>query len=101
MLGQIAAITLNPIDCAGMKRLTQKCKMVKIRGSGDDVRNQLVFQSHDAVFQPKLLFLETRNLQLVNYRLGGKRVNRVVKVTMLHPQLFKQLLVTFIVHSSL
>lgn len=48
MLAQINSIWRQLADCAGMKRLKDKRKLVKdaIALSGDDVGDQLVFEAH-------------------------------------------------------
>lgn len=64
----------------------------------NDIRNQLVFEPHDTVFQNEFLLFEPRNLQLVDRRVRCKRPDGIVQITMLNFQLFQLLLITVIVH---
>jgi hypothetical protein len=52
MLEEMVGKSARLGDCAAMERLRKKCKMVKAAISilGDDIRQQLIFKTHDAVF---------------------------------------------------
>ena len=74
---------------------------MRVTVSGNDIRDELIFKTHDLVFEDELLLLEPGNLQLVDDGLGCQRADGIIEVPMLNLELFKLLLVTFVVHNPL
>jgi len=57
--------------------------------SGDNVGDQAVFDPGDLVFEREFLFLEPTQGQLVATAADLKRMDGIIKITMLSPQDFK------------
>ncbi len=56
---------------------------------GNNIGDQLVLEPHDSVFQRQLLFLQPRNLQLIDDHFCSQRVDSIVEIAVLDSQLFE------------
>ena len=59
----------------------------------------MVFQTPDMVLQNQLFLFQSRDLKLVDQRLGGERPDGIVEVPMLNLELFQLLLIAIVVHT--
>jgi hypothetical protein len=57
------------------------------KGSGDDVREELVLKRRNAVLQNELSLLQTLNLQIVGMCLGLHRLDGGIEIAVLEPEL--------------
>src|SRR5205085_8559361 len=58
----------------------------RLLASGDDVRNQGIFELGDLVPEEQLALLQPRELELVRCRERPKRLDRRIEIAMLHAQ---------------
>ena len=59
----------------------------------------MVFQTHDPVLQSQFFLFKSRDLKLVDHRLGGERPDGIVEIPMLNLELFQVLLIAIVVHT--